>query len=554
MTYSVFHKNKSSLKKRFTSVFTTLAIIVLLIMAGPVLSVVVDVSTDSTYYKNGAENVTFIADVDIETDERIPVQNLTLFITGPTNKTCIFATSGQAVSGCGNLTITPVNVIGFGYADDTSFEMFGYGYGYGASGYGTENQTYGYGYGYGYATGYDSSGSGGELRYNITWNITAEGAGEGDYTADMDAFAQSGYNFRIYKDQTSGSFVIDQTAPSISSFSVSPSSPLLLQSVSISASVSDSLSGVNTKTVKVTKSSGSSTSASFSSPYTYTGTSVTGNYHVEILATDIAGNQANLTTTNAFSVDTGTSSGTTGGGSAAGATGLGTTAVSASYVSLVSNVRSGKATTISFSDQAAKDTGVSEIEILTTKDAQTVQVKVTKVSEPTGITVKVGGKVFGYLEIKSSGIDDSSLSKVKIKFQVPKTWLAENGVSADQVALSRYADNVWNELSTSKLSEDNGYVYFESESSGLSVFAVTTKAAVTTPTQPVPTTTVPTTPTQPVPTTTVKKPLELPPIIRKPGKTWATLLLGILLVVLLVLVAKAFHTKQQKPMVYNTTL
>lgn len=552
MAYSTQY-NKSNLKKRFTSIFTTLGIIVLLIMAGPVLSVVVDVSTDSTYYSGSAENVTFIADVDIETDERIPVENLTLFITGPTNKTCIFTTSGAAISGCGNLTITPINVIGFGYAGNDSFEMFGYGYGYGESGYGTGNQTYGYGYGYGYTSGYDSSGNGGELRYNITWNITAEGAGEGNYTADVDAFAQAGSNFRIYKDQTSGSFVIDQTAPSISSFSVSPSSPLLLQSVSISASISDSLSGVNTKTVKVTKPSGSSTSASFSSPYTYTGTSLTGNYHVEILATDVAGNQANLTTINAFSVDTGTSATTTSGGGGAAGGALGTTAVSATYVSLVSNVKAGKASTISFSDQATKDTGVTEISIIANTNLPSVQVKVTKVSEPTSIAVKVGGKVFGYLEIKVSGADDSSLDKVKIKFKVPKSWLTENGLSASDVALSRYADDKWNELSTARIDEDTESMYFEAESSGLSIFAITTKttAAPAGPTTTVPT---PTTTVQPVTTTTVKKPLELPPVIKQAGKTWATLLLGILLVVLLVLIVKSFNTKQQKPMVYNTTL
>src|SRR3989338_9321427 len=424
MTYFSPKRNKDSMKNRLTSVSVTLAIIILLMIAEPVMSVIVNVSTDSSYYRNGIQTVTFTADVDLETDERVPVKNFTVAITGPSNKTCTFTPAGAVLDGCANITITPINTVGYGYG----YSNFGYGYGYGTAGYGTVNQTFGYDFGYGYTSGYDSSGDGGELRFNVTWNITADNAVEGNYTAELNALAESLSTFRIYMDQSPASFVIDQTAPSILSFSVSPSSPLLLQSVSISASVSDSLSGVNTKTVKVTKPSGSSTSASFSSPYTYTGTSVTGNYHVEILAIDVAGNEANLTTTNAFSVDTGTSTGTTGGGSAsAGATGLGTTAVIASYVSLVSNVKSGKATTISFSDQATKDTGVSEIEILTTKDAQTVQIKVTKVSEPTGISIKVGGKVFGYLEIKSSGIDDSSLSKVKIKFQVPRTWLAENG-------------------------------------------------------------------------------------------------------------------------------
>lgn len=71
---------------------------------------------------------------------------------------------------------------------------------------------------------------------------------------------------------------------------------------------------------------------------------------------------------------------------------------------------------------------------------------------------------------------------MKIKFKVEKTWLANNNIASATIALQRYADNKWNKLSTSKVSEDATYIYFEAESPGLSVFAITGEKKAAAPT------------------------------------------------------------------------
>jgi len=50
--------------------------------------------------------------------------------------------------------------------------------------------------------------------------------------------------------------------------------------------------------------------------------------------------------------------------------------------------------------------------------------------------------------------------------------LIANSIDENKVYLYRYVDGAWEKLTTSKLSSDANYVYYEAESTGLSVFAV----------------------------------------------------------------------------------
>lgn len=192
--------------KTVISLISTLIVVGILILSGPTRAVIVNVGTDKSTYGSSDSSVVFTVDVDVESDERIPVQNLTLKIRGDTDKTCIFLLNGTKVSGCGNLTISVINTAG--HASGT---LFGYGYGVGVDGiYNTTNMTFDTDYGYGYTGGYEYDGStGGELRYNITWNLTAESPEDGDYTARLEAFAESGSYWRIYMDEVPTSFTID---------------------------------------------------------------------------------------------------------------------------------------------------------------------------------------------------------------------------------------------------------------------------------------------------------------------------------------------------------
>jgi len=204
---------KSRLVNNITAGFLT--IVILLVMIIPAKAVIIDLMSDKTSYKKD-DIITFTVSVDIENNERIPIQNLTLRVSNSSDtsqliKQCAFSASGAKMSGCENiLEITPINVQGYGYG-----YSFGYGYGYGSSyGYGYANQTFGYGYGYGYSAGY--AGLSGELAYNITWNITADNVSDGNYSYDLWAYADDGNgNSRIYSDSSLSSFEYDGTLPSI---------------------------------------------------------------------------------------------------------------------------------------------------------------------------------------------------------------------------------------------------------------------------------------------------------------------------------------------------
>ena len=204
---------KEGFGNHIISVFLTIAIVLVLVI--PAKGVIVDLLSDKTIYKKN-DIITFTVSVDIEDNERMPIQNLRLRISSSSAgaqlvKECVFSLSGAKLSGCENiLVITPLNTQGYGSGDS-----FGYGYGYDdAEGYGYANKSFEDGPGYGYSAGY--TGLNGELAYNITWNITADNVNDGNYAYDLWAYADDEEgNSRIYSDSSLLSFEYDGTAPAI---------------------------------------------------------------------------------------------------------------------------------------------------------------------------------------------------------------------------------------------------------------------------------------------------------------------------------------------------
>jgi hypothetical protein len=163
-------------KRSVISVFITLIIITMLILSGPVSAVQVGIGTPSTSTPGESSTVSFVVYVDIQTNERIPVQNLTLVIDDSgTDNLCYFLPDGTELSGplCGNVTITQLYALT--WANATNYYGYGYGYGYSAGSwsYGYSNTTFyssSNGYGYGYTSGYSySANTKAELMYNVSW-------------------------------------------------------------------------------------------------------------------------------------------------------------------------------------------------------------------------------------------------------------------------------------------------------------------------------------------------------------------------------------------------
>ncbi len=167
-----------------------------------------------------------------------------------------------------------------------------------------------------------------------------------------------------------------------------------------------------------------------------------------------------------------TSSGTSSGGSAT---------AGAVFKTSIQTITSGETKTVSPGDTA----GFSSMDILTTETVSNVKFEVGKMTTaPAEVTTPLEGKVNYYVQVNTTGISDSQLSSVKLKFKVTKQWLTDNGVTAEDVALWRFSAGKWTELTTTKTAEGETSISYEATSPGLSTFAVATKSTGATPTAP----------------------------------------------------------------------
>ena len=137
--------------------------------------------------------------------------------------------------------------------------------------------------------------------------------------------------------------------------------------------------------------------------------------------------------------------------------------------------------------------GFKQINITVKNQANNVRITVTKLDDkPASIVHEIVGKVYKYMEITAEKINETHIDKVKIQFEVNKTWINDNNIDPDTVALNRYRVNAWERLQTRKTSEDNDFVYYEAETTGFSTFAISGEVkAETTTTVPAVITTIP---------------------------------------------------------------
>jgi PGF-pre-PGF domain-containing protein len=89
-------------------------------------------------------------------------------------------------------------------------------------------------------------------------------------------------------------------------------------------------------------------------------------------------------------------------------------------------------------------------------------------------TTNVSGMSYCYFNITTTNLTATNITNATIEFRVNKTWLNESNIDETTITLNRYSDinNNWSALPTSKIEEDNASLYFESETQGFSLFAV----------------------------------------------------------------------------------
>ena len=201
------------------------------------------------------------------------------------------------------------------------------------------------------------------------------------------------------------------------------------------------------------------------STVTETGLSCGNSYSYIVTCTDSAGNAGSSSATS-FST-TGCSSGTGG-----------TTTPQPKKASYsFSKITPGN---VSIMKNFDKETGIKEIQINVNNPAQNVKISVIKYDGlPASVSVEKTGKVYQYLEIKTENLGNK-LEKAVVIIKVKKTWISENNLDKDRIALFKFNENSkeWNELSTVYTNSDDTYDFFEVELTSFSYFAISEKTVV----------------------------------------------------------------------------
>ncbi len=174
----------------------------------------------------------------------------------------------------------------------------------------------------------------------------------------------------------------------------------------------------------------------------------------------------------------------------------------------------------------------TEINIQVVNKVNSVYITIRKLdAKPTEIA-EASGKVYHYISVVKEKIEDEDILTATMKFKVEKPWITDNDIDSATIALNRFAADKWNKLNTTKIDEDDDYIYYEAVTPGFSYFAISGEivGAVTTTTVPATTTTTigPT-------TTTTTVPLELPELTTE---TYIYIIVGIIIVTVLLVLWK----------------
>ena len=123
-------------------------------------------------------------------------------------------------------------------------------------------------------------------------------------------------------------------------------------------------------------------------------------------------------------------------------------------------------------DMSSYDSAVSSISFTAASDLSDVEItyKIFN-SKPEGVTTPENS-VYLYLDIDANVVDDD-IDSLTINFKVAQDWFTRNNIDKNKVTLLRYYNDEWQTLTTTMISEDSSFVYFEATTPGLSTFAIT---------------------------------------------------------------------------------
>ncbi len=120
------------------------------------------------------------------------------------------------------------------------------------------------------------------------------------------------------------------------------------------------------------------------------------------------------------------------------------------------------------------------IKITSNKIAKNIKVSANRIRNTSSTIQNIPtpqGKVYEYIEITTSGLEDDEIVGATIEFSVSIEWLSENGFEKEDVVLLRYNEdkNEWEEFNTIIISENSTEVRYSADTSMFSIFSITAK-------------------------------------------------------------------------------
>ena len=315
------------------------------------------------------------------------------------------------------------------------------------------------------------------------FNVTAINvSGEWYVSYNVSAFMAESQGVRIRANDTVGNinnsllnFTVDRTIPSVSPSvsSIGTTSATLTATVNDTGAANCSFTGSaagSGSLISGTAISGTGAMTSFTSTLE-TEPSLT--YSVTVTCRDHAGNSGSGTTSFTSAATASTSNGGGGSGGSSGGISAGVQGQTAKEV--WSSINAGETAKVEVKNGAI---GVTEVSFSVPATVYGAWVQVAKKDSLPSSVSSFSGKVYRNLEIsKGPALNkEGSFADATVQFKVEKAWLAEKQLTKEAVALHRYVDGKWNELSTSVGEDDGTYVHYSAKTPGFSYFVIGEKS------------------------------------------------------------------------------
>ncbi len=292
-------------------------------------------------------------------------------------------------------------------------------------------------------------GSVADGRQYFTVDVNLSGMSDGHHTVTV--FANDTWG-NLNKTENI-SFTIDSILPTVS-VSCSPSSVAPSGTVTCDCTASDGTSGLVAYSFGDGRTSETPSTATVGEKTSSTCT-----------ATDYAGHVGTATGTyTVASSGGGGGVGGAGGGSSSGATGQ-------FEKKVWTSINAGETAAVSIKNGAI---GVTEVSFGVPSTVWGAWVQVSKKEALPKSVTSFTGKVYRNLEItKGPALKDELVKDAKVEFKVEKAWLLENKLPKEAVALHRYTDGAWVQLTTRLVAlEDEAYVHYVADTPGFSYFVI----------------------------------------------------------------------------------